>query len=240
MMKQMSSGLSNKEEMERLNREIISCRKCPRLVHFRESLRPRKSFSSMEYWRKPVPGYGDINAELVIIGLAPAPHGGNRTGRIFTGDESARFLVRNLFVSGFSNKPTSEHREDGLELKNCYMTAAVKCAPPDNKPTKEEFENCFPYLERELSLLNRKRLVITLGQLAFSSYLKYAEKNGENVRGMKFVHGKLYRLKSVPSVISCYHPSPRNTYTGKLTEKMMQIVLNKAKKFLDSEIAQPP
>jgi uracil-DNA glycosylase family 4 len=232
--------LSVKEEFEKLRSEIISCKKCPRLVKFRESVEPRKSFSNMEYWRKPVPGFGDINAELVVIGLAPAPHGGNRTGRIFTGDESARFLMRNLFKAGFSNKPTSEHREDGLKLFNCFLTAAVKCAPPENKPTKDEFENCSQYLERELSLLENKKIVIALGQLAFSSYLEYASKINENVRGMKFKHGKLYRFRNVPPLIACYHPSPRNTYTGKLTEKMMQKVLSKAKKFLDSAKAQHP
>ncbi len=232
--------MSLEKEFESLSAEIVSCRKCPRLVRFRESLKARKSFSNMEYWRKPVPGFGDLNAELIIIGLAPAPHGGNRTGRIFTGDESARFLVRNLFKAGFSNKPTSEHKDDGLELINCYMTAAVKCAPPENKPTKEEFENCFPYLERELSLLKRKKLVIALGQLAFSSYLKYASMHGENVKGISFVHGKLYRFKKVTSLMACYHPSPRNTYTGKLTDRMMQVVLKRARMFLGLGKAQPP
>lgn len=235
-MRNKQKDLINEKEV--LDSEIIACEKCPRLVKFRNSLKPRASYSNFNYWRKPVPGFGNINSELVIIGLAPAPHGGNRTGRIFTGDESARFLVRNLYRAGFSNQPTSERKDDGLLLINCYMTAAVKCAPPDNKPTKEEFENCFPYLEREFSILKNAKLVIALGQLAFSAFLKYAKIKGERTNGLKFEHGKFYRFKNVPSLLACYHPSPRNTYTKKLTEGMMQSLLRKAKRFL--ERAQPP
>ena len=211
----------NHRTIVEVSAEVVGCRRCERLVSYRESLPARASYSLQEYWRRPVAGYGDPNARLIIIGLAPAAHGGNRTGRVFTGDESGRFLVSSLYEAGYSNQPTSESRGDGLVLSDCYITAAVKCAPPQNRPTREEFENCSLYLEAELSLLVRAESVLTLGGEAFSSFLRHVERKGGRVRGMKFTHGKRYLLPGFPTLYASYHPSPRNTYTGKLTKRML-------------------
>jgi uracil-DNA glycosylase family 4 len=213
--------LGSYSSLEELARRVVSCRLCPRLVRFRESVPERASFRGQRYWRRPVPGFGDTRAELVVVGLAPAPHGGNRTGRIFTGDESSRFLVRCLYRAGFANQPRSEGRDDGLEYRGCYVTAAVKCAPPDNRPEPSEFRNCSRYLEAELTLLSSARAVVALGQGAFDAVKRYARSRGANVSGLRFVHGARYELDGMPRLYCCYHPSPRNTYTGKLTEEMM-------------------
>jgi len=220
----------NYRTIEEVSLEVVSCRRCKRLVSYRESLPARASYSLEEYWRRPVAGYGDPNARLIIIGLAPAAHGGNRTGRVFTGDESGRFLVSSLHEAGYSNQPTSESRGDGLVLFDCYITAAVKCAPPQNRPTREEFENCSSYLEAELSLLVRAESVLTLGGQAFSSFLRHAGKNGGRVRGLKFTHGGRYVIPGFPPLYASYHPSPRNTYTGKLTKRMLVTLLQRIRK----------
>ncbi len=204
-----------------LNSEVVSCEKCPRLVRFRAAVPARAAFRGQDYWRRPVPGFGDTRARIVVVGLAPAAHGGNRTGRVFTGDESARFLVRSLHDAGLANKPTSLSRDDGLALADCYVTAAVKCVPPDNKPTPAEFGNCSAYLDAELELLSQAEAVVALGQLAFRSVLGWAASKGAETSGMKFEHGREYLFDSLPAVYACYHPSPRNTYTGKLTRRMM-------------------
>jgi uracil-DNA glycosylase family 4 len=202
----------------------------------------------MDYWAKPLPGFGDPKARLFIIGLAPAAHGGNRTGRIFTGDRSGDWLYEALYVFGFSNQPTSVHREDGLKLKDCYITAAVRCAPPANKPAKDEFEKCRPYLVQELNLLKNVRVVLVLGKIAFDSYLKAYQENGGSVPKPRpqFRHGGSVDLtqKAVGSkqkalgnrqrltLLSSYHPSQQNTFTGKLTREMFHEVFKKAKQFL--------
>ena len=224
----------NYRNIEEVSAQVVSCRRCERLVSYRESLPARSSYSLQEYWRRPVAGYGDPNARLIIIGLAPAAHGGNRTGRVFTGDESGRFLVSSLYEAGYSNQPTSESKGDGLVLLDCYITAAVKCAPPQNRPTREEFENCSPYLEAELSLLARAESVLTLGGQAFSSFLKHVGKNGGRVRGLKFKHGKTYVIPGFPTLYASYHPSPRNTYTGKLTKRMLVGLLERIRKGTES------
>jgi uracil-DNA glycosylase len=207
--------------LKELESEVVSCRKCPRLVRFRETLPARAAFRGQEYWRRPVPGFGDASARIVVVGLAPAAHGGNRTGRVFTGDESGRFLVGSLHDVGLANKRTSLTREDGLVLTNCYMTAAVRCVPPGNKPTLAEFRNCNTYLDAELGLLPRAQAIVALGHLAFASVLKWAAGRGAETSGLRFEHGREYTFEGLPAVYACYHPSPRNTYAGVLTRRMM-------------------
>ncbi len=213
-----------------LIRTVIACRRCPRLVSYREGVSPRASFATQRYWRKPVPGFGDLDGRLLVLGLAPALHGGNRTGRVFTGDSSGRFLVRALYDSRFANKPVSESRDDGLVYKDCYVTAVVKCVPPGDKPAKEEFENCSEYLDAEISLMRNLQAVLALGALSFRAYLEHLGREGVDVRGMKFSHGKVFKFRTRPSLYASYHPSPRNTNTGKLTPKMLVGVLRKVRR----------
>jgi uracil-DNA glycosylase family 4 len=219
-----SAGLADVAEA------VVGCRRCPRLVEYRETVAPRKSFSSERYWRRPVPGFGAPDATLVIIGLAPAAHGGNRTGRVFTGDESGRFFVRALYETGYASQPASVSRDDGLVYTDCYLTPAVKCAPPHDKPTREEFKNCSDYLDAELRLLINARSVLTLGRAAFKAYLDYAAMRGAKTQGAEFAHGRRYRIHGVPTLYASYHPSPRNTYTGKLTMEMLVSLLRKIKR----------
>lgn len=207
--------------MTKLRTEVTSCEKCDRLVKYRKALPVRAAFSGQAYWRKPVPGFGDGQARIAIVGLAPAAHGGNRTGRVFTGDESARFLMRSLHDVGLANKPESLSANDGLVLTDCYMTAAVKCVPPANRPTPEEFMNCSVYLDAELELLSEIEAIVALGGLAFGAVLRWAVKGGAEASAVKFRHGQAYHFKGLPTIYACYHPSPRNTYTGKLTRRMM-------------------
>jgi uracil-DNA glycosylase family 4 len=213
---------------QRLNDRVVRCRRCPRLVRYvREIARDKKrEFRDWEYWGKPVPSFGDPNARLLIIGLAPAAHGGNRTGRVFTGDSSGRWLFRALHKAGFANQPTWQRRDDGLRLIDCYITAVIHCAPPGNKPLPSEIVNCRCYMEEELQRLKSLRVVIALGQIAFTNYLK--------TRGVSplpaFGHNKLYDLD--PLVVASYHPSRQNTNTGKLTEPMFDAVFARAKQLL--------
>lgn len=215
---------------EKLNQKVIHCRRCPRLVDFRERAPKRKSFEDQEYWRRPVPGFGDRDAWLMILGLAPAAQGGNRTGRIFTGDASAQFLMRALHRSGFANQPLSESLEDGLLLNGCYITAAVKCVPPENKPLRVEFENCHPYFENEFFLLKNLSAVLALGKLAFDHFQRFLIKEGGLSSLLPFSHGKKVGLDGWPSLYGAYHPSPQNTYTKKLTEAMFVSLLERIKK----------
>jgi uracil-DNA glycosylase len=200
---------------------VVGCKQCPRLVRFRESVKPRAAFAGERYWRLPVPGFGDPNAELVVVGLAPAAQGGNRTGRVFTGDNSGRFLVRALHAAGFANQPTSESRSDGLVYSNCYVTAAVKCAPPGDKPSREEFERCSVYLDAELRLLKRAKVVLALGSFAFKAVVDRERSMGYPMPGAKFAHGGRNAISGGRVLRSSYHPSPRNTNTGKLTGEML-------------------
>ncbi len=215
--------------LRQVSDDVVGCRLCPRLVDFREGVRVRRAFEGQEYWRRPVPGFGDPDAWLVIIGLAPAAHGGNRTGRVFTGDESGRFLMEALHEAGLANKPASVYRGDGLRLEGCYITAAVKCVPPDNKPTPEEFLACSGYLDAELRLLGNARAALALGQMAFRSYMDYVRRAGKDVRGVRFAHGASYRTDGLPVAYASYHPTPRNTYTKKLTKKMLVDLLHRIK-----------
>ena len=190
-------------------------------MRFRTAVPARAAFRGQDYWRKPVPGFGDARARIVVVGLAPAAHGGNRTGRVFTGDESAKFLMRSLHEAGLASKPTSLSRDDDLVLTYCYITAAVKCVPPDDRPTQKEFRSCSLYLHAELELLSQVEAIVALGHLAFESIMDWAASRGAETSGLKFQHGREYGFERLPTVYACYHPSPRNTYTGKLTQRMM-------------------
>ena len=218
-----------------LQRRIIACGRCPRLVAHRERVawEKVKRYRDQEYWGKPIPSFGDPQARLLIIGLAPAAHGGNRTGRIFTGDRSGDWLYGALYEAGFANQPTSLHKNDGLVLRNCYITAAVHCAPPDNKPTPEEFSACRPYLLQELTLLRRVRVVVALGQIAFTSYLSARRELGLALSSPlpRFGHGVTAFLGDV-TLIGSYHPSQQNTFTGRLTREMFASVFQRAKTVL--------
>ena len=217
-----------------LRRRIVSCEKCPRLRSYAREMvihRPTR-FSDWDYWGKPVPGFGDLGARLLVIGLAPARTGGLRTGRIFTGDASSRFLVKALHASGFANQPISESREDGLVYDDCYVTAAVKCAPPGDRPLPNEIENCAPYLEAEISLLPNLKSVLALGSLAFHVYMDRLSSNGVSVKGARFAHGRKFEFEGFPTLYASFHPSPRNTNTGKLSPRMLVSLLQRIKKDL--------
>lgn len=232
-------------ELDRLTETIISCRLCPRLVRYREHVArvKKREFRDWDYWARPVPGFGDPQAELLIIGLAPAAHGANRTGRMFTGDGSGGFLIRALHRAGFASQPTSERRNDGLRLRNAYLTAVVRCAPPDNRPTPREITNCSAYLVQELMLLRRAQVVVTLGQIAFITYLKLVQQLGVRLPTPRprFAHGAIYKLASSPHVppilIASYHPSRQNTQTGRLTEAMLNRIFRIARREIQRERA---
>ena len=215
-----------------LTEEIVSCRLCPRLVEHRERIgeKKRASYSQWDYWAKPVPSFGDPTASLMVLGLAPAAHGGNRTGRVFTGDASATFLVKAMFEAGLASQPLSDHREDGLQYYGAYICAAVRCVPPQDRPTLEEQHTCRPYLVREMQLLPNLRVVLALGQIAFQAGLRgLSELAGERFRA-KFRHGEVFRLREdVPLLAGCYHPSPRNTNTGRLSYEQLVEALRMAK-----------
>lgn len=212
--------------------EIIDCRRCPRLVDYRENIARKRvrRFQDWEYWGRPVPSFGSVSARLLLIGLAPAAHGGNRTGRMFTGDRSGDWLFRALHHFGFANQPQSTRRDDGLRLIDCYITAAIHCAPPDNRPLPSEFANCRPYLMNELEHLKNVRVVVPLGMIAFKTYFAARKQLGwTNPSPLpKFGHGAATHLRDGVTVISSYHPSQQNTQTGKLTQKMFNEIFRKA------------
>lgn len=224
-----SLSLNPANELKALNEKIVSCRKCPRLVRYRESVArtKRRAFLECDYWGKPVPGFGDPHAQLLIIGLAPAAHGGNRTGRPFTGDRSDDFLFDALHRAGFANQSASKSRSDGLLLLNAYIGVAVRCAPPANKPLPSEFANCRPYLETELSTLNPKAILV-LGGFALRAYLQILKEQGLIAAhsAYPFSHGAVHQLpQGLPRVFASYHPSQQNTFTGRLTPAMLRRVL---------------
>jgi uracil-DNA glycosylase len=217
--------------------EVSACRRCARLTEYRETVArtKRRAFRDWEYWGRGVPGFGDAKAQLVILGLAPAAHGGNRTGRVFTGDRSGDFLFATLYKAGFANQPTSVKRDDGLQLHNAYVAAAVRCAPPDNKPLPSEILNCRGYLERELMIL-RPKVVMALGKIAWDAYLDLLKSNGKiaSKAGYKFAHGAEVEMGAdLPLLFGVYHPSQQNTQTGRVTEAMYAVVLKRIRKFLD-------
>jgi uracil-DNA glycosylase len=219
-------------EVERLNGLIVHCTKCPRLVAWRHEVAATKraSFSDEEYWGRPITGFGDLRARLLVLGLAPAAHGGNRTGRIFTGDRSGDWLFRALHRGGYANQPTSTHSGDGLALKDCYVTAAVRCAPPANKPTPQERNTCLPYLVTEIELLRRLRVIVCLGSFAWDAALRALSERG-HIAKPKPKFGHLAQASVGPYVLlGSYHPSQQNTFTGKLTEPMFDAVFSRSAK----------
>jgi uracil-DNA glycosylase family 4 len=230
------------QSLEQLNTEIIRCRKCPRLVRYREKVarEKRAAFRDWDYWGKPVPGFGDQRAKLLILGLAPAAHGANRTGRMFTGDRSGDFLYKVLFRTGFASQPASTRRDDGLTLRNAYITAALRCAPPANKPLPRELASCRPYFEREAALI-RPRAVLALGGIAMRTYLGYLKEQGAiaSLAAFPFRHGASYEMgEGLPRLFASYHPSQQNTFTGKLTESMLEQLLNEIREFLSEATPQ--
>jgi uracil-DNA glycosylase family 4 len=214
-----------------LHQDVAACTRCPRLVDWCRSvaLEKVKRFAEEEYWGKPVPSFGDPNARLVVIGLAPAAHGGNRTGRVFTGDRSGDWLYRALYRAGFANQPTSVHRDDGLELIDCYVTATAHCAPPQNKLLPEEIAACRPFLLREWSLMPQVKVIVALGKVGFDAVL--ADRPAPKPRP-KFGHGVEAELLDGAILIGSYHPSQQNTFTGKLTEPMFDAIFSRAKQLL--------
>jgi uracil-DNA glycosylase len=221
-----------------LNQEIVSCRKCPRLVKYREKVarEKRRAYRDCEYWGKPVPGFGDGQAQLLILGLAPAAHGANRTGRMFTGDRSGDFLYAALHQAGFANQPVSRNRDDGLELDRAYIAAACRCAPPDNKPLPREVSNCGGYLERELEILKPKA-ILALGKIAWDAYLKILKQRGviASRTPYRFAHGAEAEVApETPRLFAVYHPSQQNTQTGRVTPAMYCKVLARIRRFLET------
>lgn len=226
-------------ELRVLNEEIVACRKCSRLVKYREKVarEKRRAYREWEYWGKPVPGFGDAKAQLLILGLAPAAHGANRTGRMFTGDRSGDFLYAALHEAGFANQPTSLHRSDGLQLTNAYITATCRCAPPDNKPLPREILNCRNYLEREIEIL-KPRAILALGKIAWDGYLDILKQRGVIAsRALyKFAHGAEAEIApGTPRLYGVYHPSQQNTQTGRVTPAMYAKVLANIRRFLERD-----
>jgi uracil-DNA glycosylase family 4 len=224
----MSAGI--REQWADLNREIINCRRCPRLVSWREQVarEKRRAFRDWEYWGKPVPGFGDPRARLLIIGLAPAAHGANRVGRMFSGDSSGRTLIPALHRAGLASQPSSDHIDDDLQLRDTYLTAIARCAPPKNRPSSEEQANCLPYLARELKLMPSVRVVLVLGRIAFDGYRRLLRQRGIDLPTMDFSHGACYTSpSSLPALVASYHPSRQNTNTGRLTDAMLDDVFGR-------------
>ena len=218
--------------LTQLNSDVIACTRCPRLIdHCRKVAREkRRAYLDWEYWGKPVPGFGDPNARVLILGLAPGAHGSNRTGRPFTGDGSGYFMYPVLHKVGLASQPTATHKDDGLKLKDAYITAVARCAPPGNKPTPEELGNCSEFLDRELEGLKKVKVVVVLGKIAFDGYLNYLKRRGvlQSKAQYIFGHAAKYHLPNGKILLASYHPSMQNTLTGKLTEKMFQKVLQDA------------
>ena len=215
-----------------LNKKIIKCNKCPRLVKFRKKIssKKRKQYLNETYWGKPVTGFGDTKAKILFVGLAPAAHGGTRTGRVFTGDKSSDFLYKNLFNVKISNQNYSKHINDGLKLNNAFITTTLKCVPPEDKPLKKEQENCFKFLNQEISFLKNIKVIVALGKIGFASCINIFKKNYDFSKNAKFSHGAIYDLPNNIKIVGCYHPSPRNVNTGRINEKKMTSLFKKVLK----------
>ena len=232
-----------------LNREVVGCTRCPRLVAYREQIarEKRRAYRDCEYWGKPVPGFGDAQARVLIVGLAPGAHGSNRTGRPFTGDASGKFMFPVLYETGFANQPTATDRNDGLKLKDLYITAAVRCAPPANKPTPQELAECSQFLDREIAGLERVKVVVALGKIGFDAYLNYLKRRGSALESHRYLfkkylfktylfkHGASYRLPDGKVLLASYHPSNQNTQTGKLTREMFVEIFKQAARLADDQ-----
>ena len=222
-----------KSQITNLNKKIINCRKCERLVTFRRKIakEKRKQYINEKYWGKPVTGFGDTSGEILLIGLAPAAHGGNRTGRVFTGDRSADFLYKCLYKAKMSNQPTSENKNDGLKLYNTYVTTALKCVPPGDKPTLLELRTCFNHFKQEIDLLRNVKIIVALGKIAFDACIQfYKETYFLKNKDYLFAHAAKYQLPDKKILLGCYHPSPRNVNTGRINEKKMTHLFRKVLK----------
>lgn len=240
MNRSSSSPPPAQDTWAQLNAEIVACRACPRLVAWRERVarEKRRAYRDWDYWGRPVPGFGDPQARLLIVGLAPGAHGSNRTGRMFTGDSSGDSLYAFLHRAGFANQPTAHHRDDGLQLTDAFITAVARCAPPQNRPTPDEMTNCRPFLERELVLLPRVRVLLALGQIAFDRSLRLLREQGYPLPRLKFGHGLHHDLPdetpgALRHIVAAYHPSRQNTQTGRLTPQMLDEVFSLARTLLD-------
>ena len=218
-----------------LNREVVACTRCPRLVEYREKIarEKRRAYLDWEYWGKPVPGFGDPHARVLVMGLAPGAHGSNRTGRPFTGDASGKFMYPVLYETGFASQPTATDRNDGLKQTNLYITAAVRCAPPDNKPLPQELAECSHFLDRELAGLKDVKVVVALGKIGFDAYLNYLKRHGmiASKKSYVFKHAATYRMPDSKVLLASYHPSNQNTQTGKLTREMFVEIFQAAAGF---------
>ena len=221
-------------KLKKLNKTIIKCKKCPRLTNFikKISTEKRKQNKNEKYWGKPVTGFGSDKAKLMILGLAPAAHGGNRTGRAFTGDKSGDFLFKCLYNEGFCNQPLSKKKNDGLILKSTFITNILKCVPPQDKPTGYEIKNCSNYFQNEIQYLKELKVILTLGKVAFDNFIKIYYEKYELRNKIIFMHGKKYELPDGKTLIACYHPSPRNVNTGLLDERKMKKILRLVKNLL--------
>ncbi len=227
--------LDQMNTLDEVNQVLINCFRCPRLVAWREEVArtKRRAYRDWDYWGRPIPGFGDPQARMLIVGLAPAAHGGNRTGRVFTGDSSGNFLYGALYRAGFANQPLAVSRDDGLQLYETYVAAACRCAPPDNKPTREEMDNCRPYLLAELRLLKNLQGIVALGSIGFETVLTAYRQLGYNLPRLKFGHGAYYPLgEGLPWLLASYHPSQQNTQTGRLTPEMFDAIWQKANQLL--------
>jgi uracil-DNA glycosylase family 4 len=217
--------------LAKLNREVVECRRCPRLVRWREEVArvKKRAYRDFEYWGKPVPGFGDPRARVLVIGLAPGAHGSNRTGRPFTGDSSGNFMYPVLHRTGFASQPRGTHRGDGMVLTDVWITAAARCAPPQNKPAPRELANCAPWLDREIAALTGVRIVVALGRIGFDAYLTHLRRLGtiESKRDFAFSHGAEHRLPDGRLLVASFHPSAQNTNTGRLTEEMFTALFSR-------------
>ena len=239
----MISETVSPSSLEILNQRVAECVRCARLRAYSAEIARvrRRQWRDWDYWGKPVPSFGDSKARLLVLGLAPGAHGSNRTGRPFTGDGSGNFMFPILYEAGFASKPTSVSRDDGQRLKDMWISAAVRCAPPDNKPTPQEQRNCAPWLDQEILLLTRLKVVVCLGKIGFDAFITHQVRNGvlSSRRGFDFAHGAEYRLPSGLTVLATYHPSLQNTNTGKLTPAMFLEIFRRARKLLDTPSAAP-
>ena len=219
-------------KFQKINNSIIKCSKCSRLVKFREKIskEKRKQYINENYWGKPITGFGDINANILFVGLAPAAHGGTRTGRVFTGDKSSNFLYKCLHKAKISNQPNSDHIDDGLILKKAFITTALKCVPPGDKPLKKELDNCFNFFNQEINVLQNLKVIVALGKIAFDACVYFYKSNYNFSKKIKFGHSYIYKLPTNITLVGCYHPSPRNVNTGRINENKMIKLLKKIKK----------